>query len=98
MTHPRPPLDGVKVLDFCQVGAGPYCTTVLGDLGANVVKVEPLGGEPTRVIDTGFAPGHSTVFAGVNRSKRAIGLDVKAPSSAPVLRRLLKWADVVAVS
>ena len=98
MSQPRLPLDGVRVLDFCQVGAGPYCTSVLGDLGADVVKVEPLGGEPARVIDVGFAPDHSTVFAGVNRSKRAIGLDVKSPEAAPVLRRLLEWADVVAVS
>ncbi len=93
-----PPLEGVRVLDFCQVGAGPYCTSVLGDLGADVVKVEPLGGEAARVIDEGFAPGHSTVFAGVNRSKRAIALDVKSPSAQPLVRRLLEWADVVAVS
>jgi crotonobetainyl-CoA:carnitine CoA-transferase CaiB-like acyl-CoA transferase len=98
MSEARLPLEGVRVIDFCQVGSGPYCASILGDLGADVVKVEAPGGEPTRLIDEGFAPGHSTVFAGVNRSKRAIGLDLKSPAAPQVLARLLRWADVIAVS
>lgn len=98
MSEARLPLNGVRVIDFCQVGSGPYCASILGDFGADVVKVEAPGGEPTRSIDSGFAPGHSTVFAGVNRSKRAIGLDLKSAAAPQVLERLLRWADVVAVS
>jgi succinate---hydroxymethylglutarate CoA-transferase len=91
-------LDGVKVLDLCQVGAGPYCSTMLGDFGAEVVKVEPLGGEPTRSVDNFFAPKESAYYFGINRSKKAIAVDIKSEAGHAVLLRLVKWADVVTVS
>lgn len=91
-------LDGVKVLDLCQVGAGPYCSTLLGDLGAEVVKVEPIGGEPTRSVDNFFAPKESAYYFGINRSKKAIALDIKSKEGHEILLRLAKWADVVTVS
>ncbi|ODU07026.1 MAG: hypothetical protein ABS81_02755 [Pseudonocardia sp. SCN 72-86] len=97
-TADLPPLDGVRVLDLCQVGAGPYCASLLGDFGADVIKVEPLGGEATRRTDSGWAPDHSTVFAGVNRSKRAIGVDMKSEQGRAILASLVAWADVLAVS
>ena len=75
-----PPLDGLKVIDLTRVLAGPFCTMLLGDMGADVIKVE----EPERGDDTrGWAPfidGWSSYFLGVNRNKRSIALDIKSPS------------------
>jgi len=91
-------LDGIRVLDFTQVLAGPYGTSLLGDFGADVIKVEPPGGEPFRSIDNLIAPGESGYYYGINRSKRAITLNLKHPSARPVLERLVAGSDVVAVS
>jgi crotonobetainyl-CoA:carnitine CoA-transferase CaiB-like acyl-CoA transferase len=90
-----PPLDGVRVIDLTRVLAGPYCTMLLGDMGAEVVKIEePEHGDDTR----GWAPfvdGWSTYFAGVNRSKKSLALDVGSPGGAEVLRRLVKESDIL---
>jgi crotonobetainyl-CoA:carnitine CoA-transferase CaiB-like acyl-CoA transferase len=90
-----PPLDGLKVIDLTRVLAGPFCTMLLGDMGADVIKVE----EPERGDDTrGWAPfidGWSSYFLGVNRNKRSITLDIKSPAGADALRRLVRDADVL---
>jgi formyl-CoA transferase len=83
-------LDGVRVIELCQVMAGPFCGQVLGDMGADVVKVEPPGtGDQTRV---GMGP-HA--FRAVNRNKRSVTLDLKAPGDIATLHRLVERADVV---
>jgi crotonobetainyl-CoA:carnitine CoA-transferase CaiB-like acyl-CoA transferase len=93
-----PPLAGVRVVDLSQIGAGPYGTSMLGDMGADVIKVEPLSGESFRFIDNIFDVGDSAYFYGVNRSKRSLTLDLRHPESADLVRRLAEQADVVVVA
>lgn len=95
---PALPLSGVRVVDLTQVGAGPYGTSLLGDLGADVVKVEPLDGDSFRHVDTAFGEGESAYFFGVNRSKRSIALDLKSQHGREVLERLVRDADVFVVA
>lgn len=88
------PLEGVRVLDLTNVMAGPYCSMVLGDLGAEVVKLESLEGDSTR----NFEPkvnGESYCFAVLNRNKRSIAVDLKAPEGREVALRLAARADIV---
>ena len=90
-----PPLDGLKVIDLTRVLAGPFCTMMLGDMGADVIKIEePKLGDESR----GWAPvvaGWSSYFLGVNRNKRSVALDLKNPDSAAALRSLVAQADVL---
>ena len=89
-------LDGVRVLDLSRVLAGPYCTMFLGDLGADVVKVEqPGAGDDTRGWGPPFAGGESAYFLSVNRNKRSLTLDLKAPAGNELLCRLAQKADVL---
>jgi formyl-CoA transferase len=88
-------LAGLRVLDQTQVMAGPFCTMLLADLGADVVKIEPPGGEATRQMELQLAPGHSAPFLAVNRNKRGLVLDLKHPEGARVLKRLVAGADVL---
>jgi len=88
-------LAGLRVLDQTQVMAGPFCTMLLADLGADVVKIEPPGGEATRQMELQLAPGHSAPFLAVNRNKRGLVLDLKHPDGAGVLKRLVAGADVL---
>lgn len=91
-----PPLEGVRVVDFSRVLAGPYCTMLLADLGADVVKVErPVSGDETRSWGPPFAGGEATYYLAVNRGKRSIALDLADPRCRPVLERLMAGADVV---
>ena len=96
-TQARPlPLAGVRVLDLTQILAGPYCTMVLGDLGADVIKVERPGtGDGTRNWGPPFAGGEAAYYLQVNRSKRSIALDLKHPGAREVTDRLSATADVV---
>ena len=71
------PLQGIRVLDLSRVLAGPYCTMVLGDLGADVIKVEPPEGDETRGWGPPFAGGESAYYLCVNRNKRDIVIDLK---------------------
>src|SRR6266545_1313091 len=87
-------LDGVRVLDLTQVMAGPFCCMLLGDLGAEVIKIEPPGGETTRGM-LELVPGVSASFLAVNRNKRGITLDLKAPADVETLKRLVATADVL---
>jgi formyl-CoA transferase len=90
------PLDGVRVLDLTRVLAGPYCTMFLGDLGAEVVKVEQPGvGDDTRGWGPPFAGGESAYFLCVNRNKKSVMLDLKSSEGIEILRRLAARADVL---
>jgi formyl-CoA transferase len=88
------PLSGVTVLDLSGYVAGPYGCTLLGDLGALVLKVEPPEGDNLRNYPSTL-PGESRAFLGVNRNKRGIGLDLKHPEGLAVLRRMVEGADVL---
>jgi len=91
------PLEGVRVLDLTRVLAGPYCTMMLGDLGADVIKVErPGAGDDVRAWGPPFAPGgESAYFLCVNRNKRSITMDLKAPRGCDLVRELARQADVL---
>ncbi|MGI9018697.1 MAG: CaiB/BaiF CoA transferase family protein [Euzebya sp.] len=91
----RPILNGIKVADLTSIVSGPYATMMLGDLGADVIKVEAPGGDAYRAAPPGRHAGMGAPFMGVNRSKRSLGLDLKAPGGDAVLARLAAWADVV---
>ena len=89
------PLDGVTVLDFSRVLAGPYCTMVLADLGARVIKIEKIGtGDDTRAFGP-FMEQESAYFMCFNRGKESIALDLKSPRDRDLLERLFEEADVV---
>jgi crotonobetainyl-CoA:carnitine CoA-transferase CaiB-like acyl-CoA transferase len=98
---PRGPLAGIRVVDCSTVLAGPYCTMLLGDLGADVVKVEPPEGDGTRgwgppwVGDATAGTRTAAYFLAVNRNKRSIRLDLRREEGREVLRRLLARGDVL---
>src|SRR6202158_3971996 len=75
------PLAGIRVRDFAHALAGPYCTMLLGDLGADVIKVEPPAGDHARQWGPPFINGESSYFLSVNRNKRSIVLDLKGPAA-----------------
>ncbi|HZK73972.1 MAG TPA: CoA transferase [Clostridia bacterium] len=89
------PLVGVRVLDFSHALAGPYCTMLLGDLGADVVKVEPPSGDHARQWGPPFINGESSYFLSVNRNKRSVVLDLKRPAARAVAEELAMACDVV---
>ena len=93
------PLDGIRVLDLTRALAGPYCTLMLGDMGADVVKVEmPGSGDETRGWGSpaDFINGESTYFMSISRNKRSVTLDLKQPDAREVLRKLIERSDVLA--
>lgn len=97
MREVRPgPLSGVRVLDLTRVVAGPYCSMFLGDLGAEVVKVEqPGAGDDTRGWGPPFAGGESAYYLCINRNKQSLTLDLKSKRAVELLRDLVKAADVI---
>ena len=97
MSNPHPgPLDGIRVLDLTRVLAGPYCTMFLGDLGAEVVKVEQPGvGDDTRGWGPPFTGGESAYFLCVNRNKKSVTIDLKSREGVALLQRLAERADVL---
>lgn len=89
------PLSGVKVLDLTRVLAGPYCTMMLGDAGADVIKVEPPAGDDTRSWGPPFREGESAYYLSCNRNKRSLTLDLADERGREVLRRMVLEADVL---
>src|SRR5579863_2705707 len=89
-------LDGLLVIDFTRVVAGPACTQTLADFGAEVIKIEnPQGGDDTRHYEHADLAGESAAFVSLNRNKRGIVLDLAKPEACEVARELIARADVV---
>lgn len=88
-------LAGVKVIDLSRVLGGPYCTQILGDHGADVLKIEPPQGDETRGWGPPFRGDTASYFLGVNRNKRGMAVDLAMPAGRELLRRLLVDADVL---
>ncbi|MGH7819509.1 MAG: CaiB/BaiF CoA transferase family protein, partial [Candidatus Binatia bacterium] len=96
MEERRPPLSGIRVLDFTHQAAGPWCATLLGDMGADVVKVEKPGrGDGIRYAGDVPPEIGSLNFWGLNRNKRGLGVDLRNPEGRDLLERLALQADVV---
>src|SRR5690606_22400830 len=85
-------LAGIRVVDLTRVLGGPYCTQILADHGAEVIKIEPPQGDETRDWGPPFNEGRAAYFEGVNRNKRSLGLDLSRPEGREVLLRLLDGA------
>src|SRR5260221_10542873 len=89
------PLSGITVIDLSRILAGPYCTHLMAEMGARVIKVEaPKGGDDARAYGP-FVKGKSTYFASVNRGKQSIALDLKGETDRAIFEKLLAKADVV---
>jgi crotonobetainyl-CoA:carnitine CoA-transferase CaiB-like acyl-CoA transferase len=92
----RSPLDGVTVLDLTRVLSGPYCTMMLADMGARVIKIEQPGkGDDTRGWGPPFIEGESAYFLSINRNKASVTLDFKTPGGRAILDRLIAKSDVL---
>src|SRR5438874_1554718 len=91
-----PPLEGITVLDLTRVLSGPYCTMLLADMGARVIKIEQPGkGDDTRAWGPPFLDGQSAYFLSVNRNKESVTLDFKTSEGRALLDRLIAQSDVL---
>ncbi|MFC6671565.1 CaiB/BaiF CoA transferase family protein [Marinobacterium aestuariivivens] len=88
-------LDGIRVIDLSRVLGGPYCTQLLGDHGADVIKIEPPAGDETRGWGPPFVNGAASYFQGLNRNKRGLALDLRREEGRELLLKLLEDADVL---
>ena len=88
-------MTGLRVIDLTRVLGGPYCTQILADHGADVIKVEPPAGDETRDWGPPFHEDDAAYFIGINRNKRSIGLDLASDGGRAVLMKLLEGADVL---
>jgi crotonobetainyl-CoA:carnitine CoA-transferase CaiB-like acyl-CoA transferase len=88
------PLAGVLVVDLTSMIFGPYCTQIMADMGADVIKIEPPAGDNVRYVSVGPAPGMASVFLNVNRGKRSVVLDLASQEGKTALRALIAKADV----
>src|SRR6202034_1930876 len=88
-------MTGLRVIDLSRVLGGPYCTQILADHGADVIKVEPPGGDETRTWGPPFKDGRAAYYEGANRNKRGIVLDLQQPAAREMVLRLLDGADVL---
>src|SRR5437899_11821731 len=92
----RPPLSGIRVIDFSRVIAGPMCTQILSDMGAEVIKIEnPDGGDDTRKGAGPRVAGERHFFMTFNRGKKSVALDFTKPAGQAVVHKLLEQADVI---
>ena len=90
------PLEGIRVLDLSRILAGPFCTMMLGDMGAEVIKVEnPIGGDDTRGWPPFYDGGESSYFQSVNRNKKSLTLNLKAEEGKAILRSLVQESDIL---
>lgn len=89
------PLKGIRVLDLTSVVMGPYCTLMLGDMGADVIKVEPPLGDTTRYIGPSKNEGMGSLFLHLNRNKRSLSLDLKSEKDRETLLALVEDADIL---
>lgn len=90
------PLDGFRILDLSRILAGPYCSMLLGDLGAEVIKVErPGSGDDTRAWGPPFASGESAYYLCANRNKKSITVNLKSPDGQEIIRQLARISDVL---
>ncbi|MEX2614940.1 MAG: CoA transferase [Alphaproteobacteria bacterium] len=92
--RPRGPLDGIRVLDLTTVMLGPFSTQILGEMGADVIKIESPGGDIGRMTGVGKSPGMSAAYMMKGRNKRSVVLDLKMPEARDALKRLVETADV----
>lgn len=93
------PLEGVRILDLSRLLPGPYCTLILSDLGAEVIKVEdPDGGDPLRHMPPELGPGGGALFHAMNRGKKSVALDLRSEDGREAFLALVKTADVVVES
>ena len=88
-------LKGIKILDITQAMSGPFATMLLGDLGADVVKVEPPNGDQTRSWAPPYMNGISSYFISTNRNKKSIAIDLKTGDGKEILRRLIAQSDIL---
>jgi len=88
-------LNDLKIIDLTRVLGGPYCTQILGDNGAEIIKIEPPQGDETRNWGPPFRDGEAAYFMGVNRNKKSIALDLRSEGGRQVLLRLLEDADIL---
>lgn len=93
--QPPGPLQGIRVLDLTRILAGPYATMQLGDLGADIIKIEPPKGDDTRQWGPPWIEGESAYYMAVNRNKRSVRLDLSTPAAKKALKQLVKDADVL---
>jgi len=91
------PLQGITIVEFTQIIAAPFGGMLLSDMGANVIKIEPIGGEPWRLHNE-FIPKESKTYMGLNRGKKSIPLDLTAPESTEIISRLISKSDVVIIN
>src|SRR6266702_1252563 len=94
LSLPNLPLAGIRIVDFSRVLAGPFCTALLSDLGAEVIKIEPPGGDDYRSVGP-FTDGESGLFAAMNRNKQSIVIDLKSAAGRELAQSLCACADVV---
>src|SRR6476659_3449020 len=88
------PLAGIRVLDLSRVLAGPFCTMNLGDMGAEVIKIEePGAGDDTRAFGPPFVEGVSTYYLSVNRNKKSVAVNLKDPAGLDLVKRLAAKSD-----
>src|SRR6266403_1007901 len=88
-------MTGLRVIDLTRVLGGPYCTQILADHGADVIKVEPPAGDEVRDWGPPFHDDDAAYFVGINRNKRSIGLDLASEGGRAVLMKMLEGADVL---
>jgi crotonobetainyl-CoA:carnitine CoA-transferase CaiB-like acyl-CoA transferase len=90
------PLEGIRILDLTRVVSGPFCTMILADLGAEVIKIEePAAGDESRAFGPPFVGGESAYFLSVNRGKKSCGIDLKTPEGLAAVEALAREADVL---